>query len=105
MGRRSAPRRRAFRPSRRRPDPLPFDHARAHKLYTGLFSQVQDLIKDKHLLIVPSGPLTQLPFQVLVARPPSSAHHRAAAWLQIPVHRGQSFRRIADSVPVIADSF
>jgi replication-associated recombination protein RarA len=27
------------------------------------------------------------------------------ASLQIPVHRGQSFRRIADSVPVIADSF
>jgi adenine-specific DNA-methyltransferase len=27
------------------------------------------------------------------------------AELQIPVHRGQSFRRIADSVPVIADSF
>ena len=25
--------------------------------------------------------------------------------LQIPIHRGQSFRRIADSVPVIADSF
>ena len=25
-------------------------------------------------------------------------------FLQIPVHRGQSFRRIADSVPVIADS-
>jgi hypothetical protein len=25
--------------------------------------------------------------------------------MQIPVHRGQSFRRIADSVPVIADSF
>ena len=24
--------------------------------------------------------------------------------VQIPVHRGQSFRRIADSVPVIADS-
>ena len=27
-----------------------------------------------------------------------------AAWVPIPVHRGQSFRRIADSVPVIADS-
>ena len=27
------------------------------------------------------------------------------AKLQIPIHRGQSFRRIADSVPVIADSF
>jgi hypothetical protein len=25
--------------------------------------------------------------------------------LQIPAHRGQSFRRIADSNPVIADSF
>jgi hypothetical protein len=29
----------------------------------------------------------------------------AVAMLQIPVHRGQSFRRIADSIPVIADSF
>jgi hypothetical protein len=27
------------------------------------------------------------------------------ARLQIPVHCGQSFRRIADSIPVIADSF
>ena len=25
--------------------------------------------------------------------------------LQIPVHRGQPFRRVADSIPVIADSF
>jgi hypothetical protein len=25
--------------------------------------------------------------------------------VQIPVHRGQSFRSIADSIPVIADSF
>jgi hypothetical protein len=31
--------------------------------------------------------------------------HLHTANLQIPVHRGQSFRRIADSVPVIADSF
>ena len=49
-------------------EPLPFDHARAHKLYTALFGEVQDLIKGKHLLIVPSGPLTQLPFQVLVTK-------------------------------------
>jgi transposase len=30
-----------------------------------------------------------------------------ATWtqVQIPVHRGQSFQSIADSVPVIADSF
>jgi tetratricopeptide (TPR) repeat protein len=46
--------------------PLPFDHTRAHRLYMGLFGDVQDLIRGKHLLIVPSGPLTQLPFQVLV---------------------------------------
>jgi CHAT domain-containing protein/tetratricopeptide (TPR) repeat protein len=46
--------------------PLPFDLARAHDLYKALFGQIEDLIKDKRLLIVPSGPLTQLPFQVLV---------------------------------------
>jgi hypothetical protein len=31
--------------------------------------------------------------------------HPAQGQLQIPAHRGQSFRRMADSVPVIADSF
>jgi CHAT domain-containing protein/tetratricopeptide (TPR) repeat protein len=62
-------------------EPLPFDHARAHKLYTALFGQVQDLIKGKHLLIVPSGPLTQLPFQVLMTQPPASGDHRTIAWL------------------------
>jgi len=60
---------------------LPFDHDRAHKLYTALFGEVRDLIKGKHLLIVPSGPLTQLPFQVLVTKAPTSGDHRAAAWL------------------------
>ena len=53
-------------------DPLPFDHARAHALYKALFGQVEDVIRDKHLLLVPSGPLTQLPFQVLLTEPPSS---------------------------------
>src|SRR5262249_8639468 len=62
-------------------DPLPFDHARAHKLHAALFGEVADLIKDKHLLIVPSGALTQLPFQVLVTRPPALGDHRTAAWL------------------------
>ena len=51
--------------------PLPFDHARAYELYQALFGQAEDLIKGKQLLIVPSGPLTQLPFQVLVTAPPS----------------------------------
>jgi CHAT domain-containing protein len=52
------------------PYPLPFDAARAYRLYAALFGEVADLVKGKHLLIVPSGALTQLPFQVLVTAPP-----------------------------------
>jgi CHAT domain-containing protein/tetratricopeptide (TPR) repeat protein len=59
----------------------PFDHARAHRLYKGLFGQVEDLIKGKHLLLVPSGALTQLPFAVLVTAPPPNVDHKAVAWL------------------------
>ena len=61
--------------------PLPFDHARAYRLYQALFGQAEDLIKGKQLLIVPSGALTQLPFQVLVTAPPASGDQRSAAWL------------------------
>ena len=61
--------------------PLPFDHARAFRLYQALFGQAEDLIKGKQLLIVPSGALTQLPFQVLVTAPPASGDERSVAWL------------------------
>ena len=61
--------------------PLPFDHARAYRLYQALFGQAEDLIKGKQLLIVPSGALTQLPFQVLVTAPPASGDQRSVAWL------------------------
>ena len=62
--------------------PLPFDHSRAYALYQALFGQVEDMIKGKQLLIVPSGPLTQLPFQVLVtAPPPANGDHKSIAWL------------------------
>lgn len=70
-----------------RSKPLPFDLVRAYALYKGLFGQIEDLIKDKRLLIVPSGPLTQLPFEVLVtespkaALPVSVADYRDVAWL------------------------
>ncbi len=60
---------------------LPFDHARAYRLYQALFGQVEDLIKGKELILVPSGPLTQLPFQVLETAAPQSGNQRAAAWL------------------------
>jgi CHAT domain-containing protein/tetratricopeptide (TPR) repeat protein len=68
-------------------DVLPFDLERAHALYKVLLGPVEDLIKDKHLLVVPSGPLTSLPFNVLVTEPPkarmvaSLAEHRQVAWL------------------------
>jgi CHAT domain-containing protein/tetratricopeptide (TPR) repeat protein len=62
--------------------PLPFRTIRAHALYKALFGEVGDLIPGKHLLVVPSGPLTQLPFQVLVSAPPlASDDFRATAWL------------------------
>jgi CHAT domain-containing protein len=65
---------------------LPFPIARAHALYKELFGEVESLIAGKHLLIVPSGPLTQLPFQVLVTEPPKAAvpetaRYRETAWL------------------------
>ena len=40
-----------------------------------------------------------------VELPPTRLYTMVCMELQIPIHRGQSFRRIADSVPVIADSF
>jgi hypothetical protein len=55
-----------FSAAPREGDPLPFDVTRAHGLYKALFGGVEDLLKNrdgsgKHLLIVPSGPLTALP--------------------------------------------
>ena len=41
----------------------------------------EDLIKGKQLLIVPSGPLTQLPFQVLVTAAPAGSDPSKASWL------------------------
>ena len=52
---------------------LPFDLARSHALYKALFGEVEGLIAGKQLLIVPSGPLTALPFQVLVTEKPDAA--------------------------------
>lgn len=53
---------------------LPFDLNKSHELYEALFGQIKGLIHNKkHLLIVPSGPLTSLPFQVLITKTPGSA--------------------------------
>jgi CHAT domain-containing protein/tetratricopeptide (TPR) repeat protein len=63
-----------------------FAASSAHELYQTLFGQVEDLIKDKHLLIVPSSSLTQLPFYVLVTEKPEASrpgetHHAEIKWL------------------------
>src|SRR5262245_49040802 len=66
---------------------LPFDLSRAHDLYQALFGQVSDLIEGRELMIVASGALTALPFQVLVtdkpavALPMDGAGYANAAWL------------------------
>jgi CHAT domain-containing protein/tetratricopeptide (TPR) repeat protein len=61
--------------------PLPFDAARAHALYASLLGGARDLIDGKHLLVVPSGALTTLPFQVLVTEAPSSSDLAKVRWL------------------------
>jgi tetratricopeptide (TPR) repeat protein/CHAT domain-containing protein len=62
-------------------DPLPFDVARAHALYQSLFGDASDLIRGKHLFVVPSGALTILPFQVLVTKAQTSSDLASASWL------------------------
>jgi CHAT domain-containing protein len=64
----------------------PFDTAAAHALYRDLFGEIEDLLQGKRLLIVPSGGLTQLPFEVLVTTKPDPAlprfeAYKNAAWL------------------------
>jgi CHAT domain-containing protein len=69
-----------------------FDLAIAHEFYVALLRPVEALIKDKpELLIVPSGPLTALPFHLLVTDNPAiavprmqindMAAYRDAPWL------------------------
>jgi CHAT domain-containing protein/tetratricopeptide (TPR) repeat protein len=64
----------------------PFDLKRSHNLYRALFGQVEDLIEGRKLIIMPTGPLTRLPFQVLVTQEPGAGKseaesYRSAAWL------------------------
>jgi tetratricopeptide (TPR) repeat protein len=66
-----------------------FDLPLANRLYNALVGPVASVVRTKrHLLVVPSGPLTALPFHLLVTDPPpgeadihSLALYREAAWL------------------------
>ncbi|MGH6923042.1 MAG: CHAT domain-containing protein, partial [Propylenella sp.] len=53
-----------------------------HQLYGILIGPVESAIAGKkHLLVVPSGALTSLPFHVLVATAPQSDDYASAEWL------------------------
>ena len=64
-----------------------FDLDRAHRLYRLVLGPVAELAQSKrHLIIVPTGPLTSLPLQVLLTEPPRTAGtpeetFRRAPWL------------------------
>ena len=67
---------------------LPFNTATAAELFEQLLGPFAEAIQGKNLLIVPSGPLTSLPFGVLLAEKPkvapgASADFRTLAWLGI----------------------
>jgi CHAT domain-containing protein/tetratricopeptide (TPR) repeat protein len=79
-------------PRRGEPTMVEFDIELAHRMFGLLLGPVDALIKDKgHLLVVPSGPLTAMPFHVLVTEQPAVpmpqrlgervAPFRNAAWL------------------------
>jgi tetratricopeptide (TPR) repeat protein/CHAT domain-containing protein len=70
--------------------PVSFDLALAHEVYLELFGPVEELFRDKrHLLAVPSGALTALPFHLLLTEKPpkptlgakDAALSRELAWL------------------------
>jgi CHAT domain-containing protein len=71
-------------------NPALFDLGFAHEFYQTLLGPLDRIIKDKrHLLIVPTGPLTSLPFHLLVTDTPvpsvprlkDIAAYRDAAWV------------------------
>jgi tetratricopeptide (TPR) repeat protein/CHAT domain-containing protein len=70
--------------------PVLFDLGLANELYVSLIGPVEQVVKDaRHVLVVPAGPLTSLPFHLLVTERPATpipelkdiASYRNAAWL------------------------
>lgn len=60
-----------------------FDLARSHALYGKILGPIAPLLAGKqHLLVVPTGALTSLPFQVLVTAPPAPGVSREEALRQ-----------------------
>jgi CHAT domain-containing protein len=71
-------------------NPVLFDLGLANELYSSLIGPVEEVIKDaRHVMVVPAGPLTSLPFHLLVSEKPATpipqlkdiGSYRDAAWL------------------------
>jgi tetratricopeptide (TPR) repeat protein len=78
-----------------------FDLGLAHELYETLLGPVESLIKDKrHLIVVPSGALTALPFHLLVTDDPAVAVPQVKTARDLAVYRDAAWllRRHAVSV-------
>jgi CHAT domain-containing protein len=80
----------ALRQSAEGGKPVLFDLGLANDLYASLIGPVEEVIKDAHhLLVVPAGPLTSLPFHLLVTEKPATpipqlkdiGSYRDASWL------------------------
>jgi CHAT domain-containing protein/Tfp pilus assembly protein PilF len=80
----------ALRQSAEGGKPVLFDLGLANELYVALIEPVEEVVKDaRQVLVVPSGPLTSLPFHLLVTEKPATAipqlkdigSYRDAAWL------------------------
>ena len=65
-----------------------FDLGLAHELYNALIGPVEPLIRDKrHLMVVPSGALTALPFHLLVTEKPVVAVPQVKAARDLGAYR------------------
>jgi CHAT domain-containing protein len=80
----------ALRQSAESGKPVLFNLGLANELYAALIGPVEEVIKDaRHVLVVPAGPLTSLPFHLLVIEKPVTAipqlrdigSYRDVAWL------------------------
>jgi CHAT domain-containing protein/Tfp pilus assembly protein PilF len=80
----------ALRQSAEGGKPVLFDLGLANDLYAALIAPVEEVTKNaRHVLVVPAGPLTSLPFHLLVTEKPTTAipqlkdigSYRDAAWL------------------------
>jgi tetratricopeptide (TPR) repeat protein/CHAT domain-containing protein len=80
----------ALRQSAEAGKPVLFDLGLANELYAALIGPVEEVVKDaRHVMVVPAGPLTSLPFHLLVTEKPATpipqlkdiGSYRDAAWL------------------------